>query len=69
MELNWISRDRFDPHTYRHLIFDKEIPYSGKKKACSTNGSGLTECLHVEECNRSHYPAQNSSPSGSKTSM
>jgi hypothetical protein len=45
-------------------------PYNGKKKASSTNGAGLAECLHVKECKYTHiyYPAQNSSPSGSKAS-
>ena len=29
-------------HTYRHLVFDKESENFGKRKASSTNGSGLT---------------------------
>lgn len=28
----------------------KPKPYSGKKKASSTNGAGLTGSLYVEEC-------------------
>ena len=40
-----------NPHTYEHLIFEKEGKLSqwGKKRASSTNGSGLTGYLHVEE--------------------
>ena len=38
------------PHTFKHLIFDKEekIP-NGKKKAYLTNGAGITGYQHVEE--------------------
>jgi hypothetical protein len=45
-------------------------PYGGKKKASLTNGAGVTRYLHIEHCKYIHiyYPAQNSSPSGSKTS-
>ena len=37
---------------------------NGKMKASSTNGAGLTGCLHVEESKQMHiyHPAQNSSP-------
>jgi hypothetical protein len=28
----------------------KPKPYNGKKKTCSTNGAGLTVCLHEEDC-------------------
>jgi hypothetical protein len=32
-------------------LYKKPKPYNGeKKKASSTNGAGLTGCLHVEEC-------------------
>jgi hypothetical protein len=38
-----------NPHTYRHLIFDKEAKiYNGKNYAFSTNGAGLAGCQHVE---------------------
>ena len=41
-----------------------------KKKASSINVAGQTGCLQVEECKyiQIYHPAQNSSPSGSKTS-
>jgi hypothetical protein len=40
-----------NPHTYGHLIFDKEgKTIDGKRKASPTNTVGLTGCLHVEEC-------------------
>jgi hypothetical protein len=39
-----------NPHTYGHLIFDKEAKSSsGKKTAFSTNGAGTTGSYHVEE--------------------
>jgi hypothetical protein len=66
-----------NPHTYGHLIFNKEtknIPMGGKrerkvrKKAYSTKAAGLTGSLHVEECKLIPYLlVQSSSPSGSKT--
>ena len=51
------------------VLTKKPKPYSGKKKASSTNGASLTGSLSVEECKLIHiyYPAQSSSPSGSKT--
>jgi hypothetical protein len=41
-----------------------------KKKATSTDGADLPGCLPVEKWKQSHthHPAQNSSPSGSKSS-
>ena len=44
--------------------------HNGKKKALSTNSTSLSECQHGEECKYIHiyHPAQNTSPSGSKTS-
>jgi hypothetical protein len=45
-----------NPHTYGELIFDqkkkKEIKtiQDWKKKKSSTNGAGLTGCLHVGKC-------------------
>ena len=43
--------------------------YPGKRKTSSTNGAGQTGCLHIEEQqSRTYHPAQNSSPSGSRTS-
>ena len=36
-------KTRINPHTYKHLIFDKEAKlYNGKKKASLTNGAGIT---------------------------
>jgi hypothetical protein len=53
-----------------YILIKKPKPYNGKKKASSTDGAGLSGCLHIEECKKTHIydPAQNSSPSGSKTS-
>jgi hypothetical protein len=42
------------PTHLRIFVFDKEAKsYNGekkRKKASSTNGAGLTGCLHVQEC-------------------
>ena len=46
---NQIKNSDVNPHTYEHLIFDKLKLYNGKKKASSTNGSGITRYQHVEE--------------------
>jgi hypothetical protein len=36
-----IEDPNMNPHTYGHLILDKELkPSSEKKTACSTNGDG-----------------------------
>jgi hypothetical protein len=72
-KFNRIKDPEINPQTYRHLIFDKEakdIQWKKRKKASPTNGAGLTEGQHVEECKSIHsYPLiQNSSPSGSRTS-
>jgi hypothetical protein len=47
-----IEVTEINPHTYGHLIFDKEAKSTQwkKKKASSTNNAGLTGRLHVEEC-------------------
>ena len=52
------------------FLTKKPKPYNGKGRASSTNGTGLTECLHVEECSKIYiyHLAQNSSPSGLKIS-
>ena len=39
-----------NPHTYEHLIFDKQKISNGKRKVYSTNGVGIIEYQHVEEC-------------------
>ena len=31
-------------------LTNKTKPYTGKGRASSINGAGLTGCLHVEEC-------------------
>jgi hypothetical protein len=37
------------PHTYCHLIFDKDTKnIQWENKSSSINGAGLTGCLHVE---------------------
>ena len=47
---NIIEDLEIKPHTYRHLIFDKEAKHhSGKNKKSSINGAGLTGCLYVEK--------------------
>ena len=43
-----------NPHTYGHLIFDKEAKTIQWKKAFSTNGAGSTVSYHVEECESIH---------------
>jgi hypothetical protein len=47
---NGIEDPEINAHTYRHFIFYKAKIIQWKKKASSTNGAGLTGCLHVEEC-------------------
>ena len=47
---NWIEDPDINPHTYEHLIFDKEAKIiKQKKKVFSTNGADITRCQHVEE--------------------
>ena len=51
MWINGIEDPDINPHTYKHLVFDKEIIIvQWKNKASSTNGAGITSCQHVEEC-------------------
>jgi hypothetical protein len=67
---NRIKDPERNPHTYGHMIFAKNQKYTLEKmKASSTNGTGLTWCLHVGKCKYIYiYPiAQNSRPIGSKT--
>jgi hypothetical protein len=48
---NRIGDPEIKPHTYGHLIFDKEAKHIQwkKKKASLTNGAGLTGCQYVEK--------------------
>jgi hypothetical protein len=47
---NSIKDSEINPYTYGHLIFVKEAKtIQWIMKASSTNGPGLTGCLHVEE--------------------
>jgi hypothetical protein len=60
-----------NPHTYGHLIFDKELkPSSEKNTAFSTNVAGTSGGYHIEEWEsiHSYLLVQSSSLSGSKTS-
>jgi hypothetical protein len=47
---NRFKDPEINPFTYEHLVFDKDgkVQWGNKKKAPSTNGAGLTGCLHVE---------------------
>ena len=59
-----------NPHTYGHLIFDKEAIAIQWKKTFSTNGAGTTGGYHVEEFKLilSYLLVQSSNLSGSKNS-
>ena len=48
---NRTENSEIKPHTYWHLIFDKEAKHIQwkKKKASLTNGAGLTGCQYVEK--------------------
>ena len=46
-----IQDPEIKPHTYEHLLFDKEVKnILWKKKASSINGIGLTGSQCVEKC-------------------
>jgi hypothetical protein len=68
---NRIEDTEMNPHTYGHLIFDKEAKtIQWKKSAFSTNGVGSTGSQHVEKCKliHSYLLVQSSYPSGSRNS-
>ena len=47
---NQIKELDINPHTYEHLIFDKEAwIIQWKKKPSLTNCVGISRCQHVEE--------------------
>jgi uncharacterized protein (DUF736 family) len=68
---NRIEDPEMNPHTYGHLIFDKEAKtIQWKKRASSTNGTGSTGGYPVEESKliHSYFLVQSPSLSGSKNS-
>jgi hypothetical protein len=68
---NRIEDPEMNPHTYGHLIFDKEAKtIKWKKRAFSTNGADLTGGYHVEELELIHLYllVQSSILSGSRNS-
>ena len=47
---NIIEDQGIKPHTYGHLIFDRDAKnIQWKNKVPSINGAGLTGCLYAEE--------------------
>jgi hypothetical protein len=45
-----MKHPEINPHTYGHLIFDREAKsIQATETAPSTNAAGLTGCLHLEE--------------------
>jgi hypothetical protein len=59
-----IEDPEINPHSLRHMIFDKEAKtIQWKMRASSTHGADLTGCLHIEGCKLIHiyHPSQNSS--------
>ena len=46
---NQIEDPDINPHTYKHLIFDKDTKNVKWKNESLTNGSGLTGSQYVEE--------------------
>jgi hypothetical protein len=48
---NRTEESEINPHTYGHLIFNKEAKTKQwKKESTLSNGAGLTGGVHVEEC-------------------
>lgn len=68
--IEFIEDPAIYPHTYGHMVFDKEARNNEKKKTSSTTVASIPGYLHVEECTYMHiyFHSQISSPNRSKTS-
>ena len=71
--IEFIEDPAIYPHTYGHMVIDKEASNNNnkkKKKTSSTTVASIPGYLHVEECTYIHiyFHSQISSPNRSKTS-